>query len=258
MTEITPSDTANPVPEELRKACATFEETRSTEHFNYFRRLAIAWVRSLLSRSAPPDSVSQPAECPRCGSDKPHLHPAVQFEGEVETCTDDFHLTPTPQNKPEYIERVLEKRRQQAPPEPVPSAESERKWRLHENSARQIFEGERHVATFPLIADAERAVEAVNAVPALRAEVERLDRECEQTAIGAQEAAKAGFAEQARADTLAARVETMRVALEPFKQLADEIDEIAGDTPRSAWAMRTTWPDLVRARAAYIGVPHAE
>lgn len=49
-------------------------------------------------------------KCPRCESPKPHLHPAMQFEGEVETCTHDFHLTPTPQNTPQYIERVKQRR----------------------------------------------------------------------------------------------------------------------------------------------------
>jgi hypothetical protein len=49
-------------------------------------------------------------ECPTCGSPAPHLHPAVQCEGEVETCPDAFHLTPTNQNSPEYIARVHAKR----------------------------------------------------------------------------------------------------------------------------------------------------
>lgn len=49
--------------------------------------------------------------CPRCDSPHPHLHPAVQIEGEVETCTHDFHLTPTPQNTPVYIAEVLAKRK---------------------------------------------------------------------------------------------------------------------------------------------------
>lgn len=34
------------------------------------------------------------------------MHPAVQHEGEVSVCADDFHLTPTIQNRPEYIEAV--------------------------------------------------------------------------------------------------------------------------------------------------------
>jgi hypothetical protein len=44
--------------------------------------------------------------CPTCGSSKPHLHPAVQHGGEVVLCADPFHLTPTPQNLPEYISAV--------------------------------------------------------------------------------------------------------------------------------------------------------
>lgn len=46
------------------------------------------------------------SECPRCKSTAPHLHPAVQHEGEVALCTDAYHLTPTPQNTPEYIRDV--------------------------------------------------------------------------------------------------------------------------------------------------------
>lgn len=52
-----------------------------------------------------------PEKCPRCKSPAPHLHPAVQFEGEVEVCSHEFHLTPTPQNLPGYIAKVEDKRR---------------------------------------------------------------------------------------------------------------------------------------------------
>ena len=48
--------------------------------------------------------------CPRFRSPHPHLHPAVQHGGEVETCVDEFHLVPTNQNTPGYIQSVLEKR----------------------------------------------------------------------------------------------------------------------------------------------------
>lgn len=41
--------------------------------------------------------------CPTCDSTAPHLHPAVQNEGEVQPCRDAFHERVTPQNTPEQI-----------------------------------------------------------------------------------------------------------------------------------------------------------
>lgn len=49
-------------------------------------------------------------KCQTCGSPKPHLHPAVQHEGEVEVCADAFHLQPTNQNRADYIKAVERKR----------------------------------------------------------------------------------------------------------------------------------------------------
>lgn len=49
-------------------------------------------------------------KCPTCESPAPHLHPAIQVEGEVEICADAYHLTPTNQNRAKYIEAVVSKR----------------------------------------------------------------------------------------------------------------------------------------------------
>lgn len=50
------------------------------------------------------------ADCRTCGSKSPELHPAVQLDGEVEICPDEFHLTPTPRNTSDYISAVHAKR----------------------------------------------------------------------------------------------------------------------------------------------------
>lgn len=42
-------------------------------------------------------------KCPTCKSPAPHLHPAVQHEGECQICTDPFHCRVTPSNTPDRI-----------------------------------------------------------------------------------------------------------------------------------------------------------
>ena len=37
-------------------------------------------------------------KCPKCNSPSPHLHPAMQFEGEVQPCDNDYHRIVTPEN----------------------------------------------------------------------------------------------------------------------------------------------------------------
>lgn len=53
-------------------------------------------------------------ECPSCGSPSPHLHPAVQFEGEVGICINAFHLTNTPENTDRCKNMVREKQAEKA------------------------------------------------------------------------------------------------------------------------------------------------
>lgn len=53
--------------------------------------------------------------CPTCDSNRPHLHPAVQFEGEVEICVDGYHIIPTNQNSEKHIAAVLAKRERLKP-----------------------------------------------------------------------------------------------------------------------------------------------
>lgn len=50
------------------------------------------------------------SKCPKCKSTAPHMHPAVQHEGEVRLCTHDFHLKETPQNIPAYVAAVRKAR----------------------------------------------------------------------------------------------------------------------------------------------------
>lgn len=52
--------------------------------------------------------MNEQTKCPTCESPQPHLHPAVQYEGEVQPCGDAYHLRVTAQNTAEKIARMRE------------------------------------------------------------------------------------------------------------------------------------------------------
>jgi hypothetical protein len=45
-------------------------------------------------------------KCTTCDSPAPHLHPAIQHEGEVFVCSDRFHCEVTAQNTPDFIRSI--------------------------------------------------------------------------------------------------------------------------------------------------------
>ena len=49
-----------------------------------------------------------PEKCPTCDSAAPHLHPAVQHEGEVQPCRDVYHERVTPENTIESVQNLRE------------------------------------------------------------------------------------------------------------------------------------------------------
>lgn len=45
--------------------------------------------------------------CPTCDSPAPHLHPAMQSEGEVQPCADPFHHVVTAENTAEKLAECM-------------------------------------------------------------------------------------------------------------------------------------------------------
>lgn len=103
--------------------------------------------------------------CPRCDCRAPHLHPAMQYGGEVELCTHDYHLTPSPQNRPEYIQAVLAKRARLADMSTnevlASMGYAQRKSASADHGQREIY----HIASGEVVGlyRAEQAIEAARA-----------------------------------------------------------------------------------------------
>lgn len=49
------------------------------------------------------DTPSRSAKCPTCDSPAPHLHPAMQHEGEVQPCKDAWHDLPSSCKYPDCL-----------------------------------------------------------------------------------------------------------------------------------------------------------
>lgn len=45
--------------------------------------------------------------CPRCDSPAPHLHPAIQWEGEVQPCAHKYHHQVTASNTAKLIAQCI-------------------------------------------------------------------------------------------------------------------------------------------------------
>lgn len=56
--------------------------------------------------------------CPSCGSPEPRPHPAVQHEGEVRICNDQYHMGATPDLARVAAARTLSAESPELPKEP--------------------------------------------------------------------------------------------------------------------------------------------
>lgn len=76
---------------DVLQAKARSAEPGSRERERLTEELARRKRQHTAQKQAMAHPVWEERRCPRCDSPKPNLHPAVQYEGEVQPCSHSFH-----------------------------------------------------------------------------------------------------------------------------------------------------------------------